>query len=116
MCGLEFPDIEKQIWNPYADRGVQVLGVSGAGLRGEESEDTVRRFQAQTAVTFPLLLGDTTRKAFGKTKDRISPYPFDVIVGPDGTIAYIGTRFDRVAMTRVIEDLQAAGHRLAVRP
>jgi peroxiredoxin len=107
VCSLELSDIEQQIWRPYRDKGVQVLGMSGGGLFDEESRKTVTNFRNQTSVTFPLVLGDETRPAYGKFRERISPFPFDVVVDKKGRIRYVGTRFDRAGIVALIERLLA---------
>lgn len=107
MCSLEFPDIETEIWQPFQDEGVVVLGLSGGGLFGTESAATIEAFRDQTNVTFPLLLGDNTVGAYAKPDGSISPYPVDVIVDRDGVIRYLRHEFDAEAMRAVIEQLLA---------
>lgn len=105
MCSLEFPDLESQIWQKYADRGVKVLGLSGAGLFGNESLETVRAFRDQTGATFPLLLGDRTVRDYATPDGSISPYPVDVILDRAGNIRYLRHEFDGAAMEAMIERL-----------
>lgn len=79
--------------------------MAGPGLFGTESEATVGAFAEQTQVTFPLLLQDTTRGQLAFSDASISPYPLDVIVGRDGTIAYLRREFDADALVATIDDL-----------
>lgn len=105
MCALELPEIDTQIWQRYRNRDVVVLGLSGDGLFGQESRETVERFGAQSGVSFPLLLGDQSRRGYGKSQANISPYPFDVIIDREGKIRYMSSKFDGEAMRRVIDEL-----------
>ncbi|MEM6295661.1 MAG: hypothetical protein AAGA54_30590 [Myxococcota bacterium] len=79
--------------------------MSGAGLFGNEGPDTVGAFAEQTGVTFPLLLGDTTRGSLAFSEASISPYPLDVILDRDGTIRYLRREFDVQAMQATLEQL-----------
>lgn len=81
--------------------------MSGNGLFGNESEATVGAFAEQTGVTFPLLLGDTTRGEYASSDPGISPYPLDVIVDKTGTIRYLRREFDTADMVETIELLLA---------
>ncbi len=79
--------------------------MSGAGLFGNEGPATVGAFAEQTGVTFPLLLGDTTRGSLALSEATISPYPLDVILDRDGTIRYLRREFDVQAMQSTLEQL-----------
>lgn len=84
---------------------VVVLGLSGSGLFGTESADTVSAFRDQTNVTFPLLLSDQTYSQYANVDGSISPYPLDVIIDKSGTIRYVRHKFDPQAMQALIEQL-----------
>lgn len=99
--------MQTQIWEKFRDRGVIVLGLSGSGLFGTESRATVEAFREQTGTTFPLLLGDRSYRGYGAPDGAISPFPLDVIVGPDGTIEYLRREFDGDAMAATLESLLA---------
>ncbi len=89
------------------DDGVVVLGVSGAGLFGNESAQTVAAFKEQTGVTFPLLLGDDTYDDYANPDGSISPYPVDVVLDRTGVIRYLRHEFDGAAMDAVIRQILA---------
>lgn len=84
-----------------------VLGLSGGGLFGQESTETVRAFQEQTGVTFPLLLNDRSYFDYAVAGGQISPFPLDVIVDKQGVVRYVRGEFDRDAMRATIERLLA---------
>ncbi len=82
-----------------------MLGLSGSGLLGTESAQTVENFRDQTGVSFPLLLGDTSKSKYAHPDATISPYPIDVIVDRQGTIRYLRHEYDPAAMDAVLEGL-----------
>ncbi len=86
-----------------------MLGLSGAGLFGGESAQTVGAFGEQTNVSFPLLLGDTTYSMYANIDGSISPYPLDVVIDKQGIIRYVRHQFDAAAMQATIEQLLAEG-------
>ena len=106
MCALEFPGIE-QLYQKYKDQGLIVLGMSGDGL-GSEDLATINAFKSQTMVTFPLLVGDTTKDEYADTDGAITPYPLDVIADKDGNIVYLRHEVDIAAMEQVIVEQLAA--------
>lgn len=105
MCGLEFPDLEIAIWRRYRDRGVLVIGVDPGGLMDGEDTALIEQFAAHTGVTFPLGLdAGGSYRAF-RGGDAISPFPLDVIVAPDGTIAYQSREYDRAGIEATLDRL-----------
>ncbi len=84
-----------------------MLGLSGAGLFGTESAQTIAAFIEQTAVTFPIVRGDSSYFDYANPDGAISPYPLDVIIDRDGTIQYLRHEFDGDAMATEIERLLA---------
>ena len=103
MCGLEFPDIEKQFHKPLQSRGLEIIGVNpGKIMMGGESPAMVQMFVDQTGVTFPI--GFDTAESYKSFRygGAISPFPLDVIVDKDGTVAYVKRHYDPAAMKRVV--------------
>ncbi len=82
-----------------------MLGFSGRGLFGNESASTLAGFVDQTGVSFPILRGDDTYFEYADPDGAISPFPLDVIVDADGTIAYLRREFDAEAMVMTIDQL-----------
>jgi peroxiredoxin len=81
--------------------------MSGLGLLGNESPQTVANFRDQTGVTFPLLLNDTSKSKLAYPDGVISPYPIDVIIDKQGTIRYLRHDYDPAAMDETIQKLLA---------
>ncbi len=84
-----------------------VLGLSGSGLFGGESQTTISAFRDQTGVTFPLLLGDNTYSLHAEPDGQISPYPLNVIVDKTGTIRYVSRQHDGPGMKALIDQAVA---------
>ncbi len=84
-----------------------VLGLSGRGLFGNESTETLAGFVDQTGVTFPILRNDVTYFDYANPDGAISPFPLDVIVDQQGNIAYLRHEFDAEAMVDTIDRLLA---------
>ena len=81
------------------------------GIRGAASTDDiagVQRFTDKLGVTFPAGVEDTgSYRRFAENFRGSNPFPIDVIVDRDGTIAYIAREYDPEAMDTVIERLLA---------
>ena len=102
MCGLEFPDLEQQIWQPLKDQGVTVIGVDTGGLFGQDDATRVRDFIAKTGVSFPVVL-DQGQSDYFSSSPGISPYPYDVIVDRNGVVVSIMTQYDPDALRAVVD-------------
>ena len=81
------------------------------GIRGGPSTDDVggvQRYIENLGVTYPVGLEQTgTYRAFASNFRGSNPFPIDVIVDRDGTIAYIAREYDPDGMAAVIEKLLA---------
>ena len=71
-----------------------------------DSPALVRLFQRQTGVTFTLAY-DTQKsyQTFGRRDQAISPFPLDVVIGPDGKIAYASHKYEPRKLREVIDRL-----------
>ncbi len=82
-CRKEIPDFAA-VSQRMSDAAVQFVGLS------IDRADAVAAFQAQHAVPYPLLIGDTATlqlaASFGNAAQAL---PFTVILAPGGKIAYI---------------------------
>ena len=90
VCREEMPHIEKEIWQTHkADTNFVLLGIDL-----QEDAATVARFQESTGITYPLLL-DPEGKAFYTYAAQGAGVTRNVIVAPDGTIAFLTRLYDR---------------------
>ena len=81
------------------------MGLDPGGLFGGDDLRAIERFAGQTGVTFPIGADATGTYARFRPGASISPFPVDVIVGPDGTIAYLAGEYEPAAMRAVLESL-----------
>lgn len=82
-----------------------VIGVDPGGLFGGDDATLLTQFAAQTGITFPIGLDANGSYRNYRVSDGLSPFPLDVIIGPDGTIAYLRREYDPEAMKAVIDGL-----------
>lgn len=109
MCGLEFPDLEANIWQRFKDRGVQVIALDPRSNVSGDTAEVVEQFIAQTGITFPVAWDSgsyvTFRAAAGSA---LSPFPLDVVIAQDGSVAYLSREYDASQLQAVIEGLLEA--------
>ena len=53
VCRKEIPHLEKEVWQPFKDKGLLVLGVDY-----KEKPDTVRKFVAEMKISYPVSLDE----------------------------------------------------------
>ena len=58
VCRKEIPHIEKEIWQPFKDKGVAIIGVNF-----KEKPDVAQKAKSETGMTYPVAL-DTAGKIF----------------------------------------------------
>jgi hypothetical protein len=106
VCGLEFPDIEASLWQPYMTGDVIVIGIDPGAITGDDTM-LLQAFIDQTGITFPIGIDVENSYDLFLVGEGISPYPLDIIIAPDGTIAYTAREYDGDAMRSVIDQLIA---------
>ncbi len=101
---LEFPALESHIWLPFKDQGVEVIGIDPGGLYGGDTQQILTKFKAQSGITFPIGW-DAAGSYFSLSQSGLSPFPQDIIVAPDGTLAYLSAEFDPGTLVAIVEAL-----------
>ena len=102
VCREEMPQIEKKIWKVYKNLGLNVIGIDR-----DEPADVVTKFAKEVQVTYPIAL-DPGADIFALFADRNSGVTRNVIIAPDGTIAFLTRLFEMQEfndMKRVIHNL-----------
>ena len=94
------------MYQPLREQGVEVVGVyGGVGPTGGYADSTlVDVFRAKYDLEMPLrqdLLKSLTVIDWPHSE---SPFPREVVIGPEGTIVYLSTRFDLDELLSVIEE------------
>lgn len=96
-CNTEAPYLEKNIWQAYRDRGVQVIGVNR-----EQTAVEVEKFIAKHHWTFPTFL-DPQREFYQQFTPKFIPW--NVIVDQNGTIQYSEPGFHPDRFYSILENL-----------
>jgi hypothetical protein len=97
------PDIERRFAQKYGDE-LRVIAIDANG----DAPEGVKSFIANLRITFPIGLEDPATKTYAALNRQFrgaNPFPVDVVVDQDGTIAYIAREYDPNAIAAVIEEL-----------
>ena len=99
-CREELPALEKEIWQRFQGRELAVLVVGR-----EHSSDEIVPFLKENGYTFPAA-GDPERAAYGLYASQFIPR--NVVVGPDGTILFQSSGYEREEFDRMVELIATA--------
>ena len=102
-CNAEAPHMEKEFWQKYRSRGVQVLGVN-AGERGPQTE-LARQFSKKHGLTFPVLIDEGDRVA---TQYGVIGFPTTIVIDRQGTVKLVATGFNPIQLEETIKTLLSA--------
>jgi peroxiredoxin len=83
VCRKEMPEIEKQIWQVYKDKGLVVVGIDR-----DEPLETLKSFALQTGITYPLAL-DPNADIFGLYADKKAGVTRNVLIDKSGNIVFL---------------------------
>jgi hypothetical protein len=98
------PDIDELFREKYEGRGLRVVALDAHDEL--EQIDGVRRFIGELGLAYPVGLEQSgTYEALTANFEGTNPFPVDVVVDRDGTIAYIGREYDPLVLTEVVEKL-----------
>jgi len=90
------------LWQEYKDQGLVVWGVGS-----EDAYDALNSFADLMGLTYPILYDESAELLAiydpGKPPTN-SKYPQDYIIGVDGTVVYVNTKYEPDEMIAVIED------------
>ena len=88
VCREEMPHIEKEIWKIYKKVDLNVIGIDR-----DESIEIINKFTKEVKVTYPIAL-DLGADIFALFADRNSGITRNIIVDPNGKIAFLTRLFD----------------------
>lgn len=88
VCREEMPHIEKEIWKVYKKVDLNVIGIDR-----DESAEIIKKFAKEVKVTYPIAL-DIGADIFALFADRNSGITRNIIVDPNGKIAFLTRLFD----------------------
>jgi len=89
VCRQEMPFIEKEIWKPWKEAGLTVIGIDR-----DEPLDKVLKFKKEIGVTYPLAL-DPNADIFGLYALKEAGVTRNVIIDRNGRIVFLTRLFDR---------------------
>ena len=88
VCRQEMPFIEKEIWKPWKEAGLAVIGIDR-----DEPLDKVLKFKKDIGVTYPLAL-DPDADIFGLYALKEAGVTRNVIIDRNGKIVFLTRLFD----------------------
>jgi len=102
VCRVEMPHIEKDIWQIYRTKGLNVIGVDR-----DEPIDVVKAFAETMNISYPLAL-DPNGDIFSLFAERNSGVTRNVVIDKSGNIAFLTRLYNPTEfqeMIRVIDRL-----------
>ena len=106
VCRKEMPHLEKEVWQPYKDKGLMLIGVDL-----DEPLEKVKAFGEKMKVTYPLAL-DPGGKIFNQIAKEGAGVTRNVVIDKDGKIIFLTRLFDPEEfeeMKTVVKEALAAG-------
>jgi len=89
------------VWQKYKDQDVVVWGIGP-----QDGLSNLQIFQEQMGMTYPILYdeGGSVHVDYNAGKPATNTkYPEDWIIGTDGTVLYVNTKYEPNEMIAVIE-------------
>lgn len=99
VCRTEMPFIEKEIWLPYKNKDLVVIGIDR-----DEPEETVIKFIQDIGITYPLAL-DPRADIFGLYARKEAGVTRNVIIDRQGKIVFLTRLFDRNEFDRMKKEI-----------
>jgi len=86
-CKEEMPHLEREVWQAFSERPFAMVAVAR-----EEAFEDLEPFREAFKLTFPLA-ADTDRAVYAQYAQQYIPR--NVVVGPEGTILFQSSGFER---------------------
>lgn len=90
VCRKEMPFIEKDIWVPYKNKGLVLIGID----RGEPVEKVIA-FAKLMKITYPLAL-DEDSGIFTKFADKAAGVTRNIVIDRSGKIVFLTRLYDTI--------------------
>jgi peroxiredoxin len=97
VCRKEMPFIESEIWLPWKDKGLVVIGIDR-----DEPGETVLKFKDDMKITYPLAL-DPGADIFGLYALKESGVTRNIIIDRKGKIIFLTRLFEHEEFDRMKE-------------
>jgi len=89
VCIQEMPHLEKDIWLPFKDEGLMLIGIDR-----DEPLEVVKKFKEQTGITYPLAL-DPGANHFSKFAHKNAGVTRNIVIDKKGNIAFLTRLFEK---------------------
>ncbi|TAJ12335.1 TlpA family protein disulfide reductase [Marinilabiliaceae bacterium JC017] len=99
VCRKEMPHIEKQIWTPYKNKNVVVIGVDR-----DEPLEKVKTFTKQTGITYHMAL-DPDADIFGLYADKKTGVTRNVLIDESGKIVFLTRLFNEEEFNALVQKI-----------
>lgn len=99
-CRREAPELEKDIWQAYRERGVVVLGV--ATWAQDNPQQRAEEFAREFKLSFPVLVDANNQVA---TQYQVSGVPTTLVIDKEGIIREVIVGVDMPKLKQAIEAL-----------
>jgi peroxiredoxin len=95
-CVAELPHIDKDVYEPYKDRGLAVVGIT------QDEAEVARKFKERHGIQYPIWR-DHDGRIFDKFVDL--KVPWYAVVDRDGKLRYTHQGFEKGALKKLLDDL-----------
>lgn len=96
VCRKEMPHIEKEIWQPYKDKGLVVVGIDR-----DEPLETVKKFAEETGISYPLAL-DPEAEIFKLYAEEKAGVTRNVLIDREGKIVFLTRLFNEEEFSALV--------------
>jgi len=93
VCRSEMPHLENEIWKAFKDKGLIFIGIDR-----DEPMDTVKKFQSEMGISYPLAL-DPGGAIFGNFADLKAGVTRNVLINKEGKIVFLTRLYNKEEFT-----------------
>lgn len=101
VCIKEMPHLEKDIWQAFKEKGLQIYGVDR-----KESQDKVMKFAKRMKITYPLIM-DENGAIFELFADKNAGVTRNVLVDKEGKIVFLTRLFEEQEFKGLIQKINS---------
>ena len=101
VCRKEMPHIESDIWQKHKNNKNFVL----IGIDLKENEEIIRKFQASTGVTYPIVL-DEDGKIFGLYAEKEAGVTRNILIDKNGKIVFLTRLYDEKEFATLKQNIE----------
>ncbi len=101
------PSLETDVWQVWQDKGLVAYAISSSTIGPENPQDLAEYVEGMKLTMTVLADYDVTVYYDYRINDpdAYAPYPREYVVDRDGTIVYMDSNIDVVALNALLEEL-----------